>query len=304
MRNRFAAAAAVAVAAALWSCSGPSPAPSPLPAQPPAPAVPTAVAPPAFFVGAGDIADCRVPGSGMTANLLDSLPGTVFTLGDNAYPNGSAEDFAKCYGPTWGRHRGRTRPSPGNHEYRTAGAAPYFDYFGAAAGPAGRGYYSFDLGTWHVVSLNSEIDTKPGSAQVSWLRQDLSQNGAGCTIAYWHKALVSSGPHGGVESVRHLWRVLYEYGVDVVLSGHDHLYERFAPQDPDGQFDPEQGIRQFIVGTGGAERYEMHGVKPNSEVRGRDWGVLLLTLESGGYRWEFVPVAGASFRDSGSGSCH
>lgn len=304
MRKRFVAAGAVAAAACIWSCSGPSPAPSPLPAPSPAPVVTTVAAPPAFFVGAGDIADCRNTGSEQTARLLDSLPGTIFTLGDNAYPNGSADDFSRCFGPSWGRHRGRTRPSPGNHEYKTPNAAGYFGYFGAAAGPGGVGYYSFDLGSWHVVSLNSEIDMRPGSTQASWLRQDLSLNSTGCTVAYWHRALVSSGPHGGSEAVRNLWRVLYEYDVDVVLSAHDHLYERFAPQDPDGRPDPARGIRQFVVGTGGAERYDVRAVRPNSEVRGPDWGVLMLTLESGGYRWEFVPVAGASFRDSGSGSCH
>lgn len=303
MRKRFVAALAV-FAAALWSCSGPSPAPSPLPAHSAAPVVTTVAAPPAFFVGAGDIADCRNTGSEQTAKLLDSLPGTVFTLGDNVYPNGSADDFTRCYAPTWGRHRARTRPSPGNHEYRTANASGYFGYFGAAAGSDERGYYSYDLGSWHVISLNSEIDMRPGSPQASWLRQDLSQSGTGCTVAYWHKALVSSGPHGGTEAVRSLWRVLYEYDVELVLSGHDHLYERFAPQDPDGRPDAERGIRQFVVGSGGAERYEVRAVRPNSEVRGPDWGVLMLTLESGGYRWEFVPVAGASFRDSGSGSCH
>lgn len=232
------------------------------------------------------------------------MPGTIFTAGDNTYPTATADDFRRCYAPTWGRHRDRTRPAPGNHDYLTPNAAAYFEYFGANAGPAGRGYYSYDLGAWHVVSLNSEVAANATSPQVAWLRQDLTQNANRCTVAYWHKPLFSSGPHGGTEHVRHLWRVLYEFGVDLVLVGHDHLYERFAPQDPDGRFDPERGIRQFTVGTGGAEKYEGQSPRANSEIRGREWGVLALTLESDGYRWEFVPVAGATFRDSGSGSCH
>lgn len=257
-----------------------------------------------MLIGAGDIADCRSPGAEQTARLLDRLDGTIFTAGDNAYPDGSANDYQQCYGPTWGRHRARTRPSPGNHEYHSPGAAPYFQYFGANAGPAGAGYYSYDLGAWHVLSLNSEIDTTPGSAQDQWLRRDLDANKRPCTVAYWHKPLFSSGPHGGFGGVRPLWRTLYEYGVDVVIAGHDHLYERFAPQDPDGAADPNRGIRQFTLGTGGAEHYEGANMRPNSEVRGGDWGVLALTLEPAGYRWEFVPVEGATFRDAGTAPCH
>lgn len=309
MRQRLSAAFRLFVfgySSAVLGCGGPSPAPTPLPTEAPAGPAPTtiAAAPPAFLIGAGDIADCRSAGSEATAKLLDALPGTIFTAGDNAYPRASAEDFRRCYGPTWGRHRDRTRPSPGNHDYETANAAGYFDYFGANAGPHGRGYYSYDLGSWHVVSLNSEIAAHDGSPQVHWLRQDLAQNPTGCTVAYWHKPLFSSGPHGGAEHMRPLWRTLYQHGVDLILVGHDHLYERFAPQDPDGRPDPERGIRQFTVGTGGAEKYEGHAARANSEIRGREWGVLSLALEAGGYRWDFIPVAGAFFRDSGSGSCH
>ncbi len=247
---------------------------------------------------------CDTPGAEATARLLDGLDGTIFTTGDNAYPEGTADNFLRCYGPTWGRHRGRTRPSPGNHDYRTPGAAPYFDYFGANAGPPGLGYYSYDLGAWHVVSLNSETATDAGSAQGQWLRSDLSASGSRCTVAYWHKPLFSSGPHGPTEQVRNLWRVLYEFDVDIVLTGHDHLYERFAPQDPDGRPDPTRGIRQFIVGTGGAPRYAPRGGGTNSEVIGQDWGVLVLTLDRDSYRWDFTPVAGATFRDSGNAACH
>jgi 3',5'-cyclic AMP phosphodiesterase CpdA len=256
------------------------------------------------LAGAGDIAVCGSPGAEATARLLDALDGTVFTTGDNAYPNGTADDFQRCYGPTWGRHLGRTRPSPGNHDYYAPGAAPYFAYFGANAGPAGLGYYSYDLGAWHVVSLNSETLAEFGSAQDAWLRADLAANTSKCTIAYWHRPLFSSGPHAGAESIRNLWRVLYEFDVDVVLNGHDHLYERFAPQDPNGRPDPARGIRQFTVGTGGGPTYSARAATPNSEAVGQDWGVLALTLDRETYRWEFLPVAGAAFHDAGSSACH
>jgi hypothetical protein len=302
MLKRFAAALATAVS--LYACSRAESAPSPLPTGQPQSVQSTYAGPSVVLVGAGDIADCKSPGAEATAKLLDGIAGTVFTTGDNAYPAGSAEAFQRCYGPTWGRHKGRTRPSPGNHDYNTANGAPYFDYFGANAGAAGQGYYSYDLGAWHVVSLNSEIDMSSGSPQGQWLRGDLSENPRRCTVAYFHKPLFSSGPNGGTEGVRHLWRTLYEFGVDVILTGHDHLYERFAPQDPDGRFDSARGIRQFTLGTGGAERYEGHSRKLNSETLGGDWGVLALTLERDSYRWEFIPVAGASLRDSGSAACH
>jgi len=255
-------------------------------------------------VGAGDIADCNRPGSELTAKLLNTIDGTVFTTGDNAYPNGSTSDYRDCYAPTWGRHRGRTRPTPGNHEYGSPNAAPYFDYFGSNAGPAGQGYYSFNLGSWHVIALNSEIFARAGSAQERWLRSDLAANRTQCTLAYWHRPLFSSGPHGVNPDMQDLWRALYEFDADVVLGGHDHLYERFAPQDPDGRSDPTRGIRQFVVGTGGAAAYASQFARPNSEAQGTDLGVLALTLAAGSYRWEFVPVEGASYRDYGTSSCH
>jgi hypothetical protein len=306
MRKRLAALPAAAVL--LFACSKTGSAPSPLPAaeQPPSTQSTSSAyaGPPAVLVGAGDIADCNSPGAEATARLLDSITGTVFTTGDNAYPAGTADDYRRCYGPSWGRHRARTRPSPGNHEYYTDRAAPYFDYFGPNAGPAGLGYYSYDLGAWHVVSLNSEIDMSSSSPQGQWLRGDLAASPRPCTVAYFHKPLFSSGPHGGSPEVRQLWRTLHDFGVEVILTGHDHLYERFAPQDADGRSDPERGIRQFTLGTGGAERFEGHRRKPNSEMVGRDWGVLALTLDRDSYRWEFIPVAGATFRDSGSAACH
>jgi calcineurin-like phosphoesterase family protein len=299
---------AIAAALLVTTCSGPHTAPSELPTQPsstqPSGSTPTVASAPAVLVGAGDIADCNSTGSELTARLLDAIGGTVFTAGDNAYPNGTAEDYRRCYGPTWGRHLARTRPSPGNHEYMAAGASGYFGYFGGNAGPAGAGYYSYSLGAWHVVSLNSEVDMRSGSAQQTWLRADLAANPTRCTVAYFHKPLFTSGPHGPSPQVRDLWRVLYEFNADVIVTGHDHLYERFAPQDPEGRPDFSRGIRQFVVGTGGAERYERGSSAPNSEIVGRDWGVLALTLEGETYRWEFVPVAGATFHDAGGGVCH
>jgi hypothetical protein len=260
------------------------------------------------LVGAGDIAVCGNPGAEATAALLDTIPGTVFTLGDNAYPSGTAAEFASCYGPTWGRHKARTRPAPGNHDYGTAGGAAYYDYFGTA-GERGRGYYSYDLGAWHVVVINSNCSQvggcQAGSPQEQWLRADLAANPARCTLAYWHHPRFSSGPHGSSREMAPIWQALYDAGADVVLAGHDHFYERFAPQDPRGVADPERGVRQFTVGTGGASHYAVAQIMANSEVRnGETFGVLKLTLHPTSYDWEFIPVLGKTFTDSGSGACH
>ena len=265
---------------------------------------PTYAGPPAVLVGAGDIALCGSPGSELTAKLLDAIDGTVVAAGDNAYPSGRSEDYRDCYQSSWGRHRGRTRPTPGNHEYETPGAGPYYEYFGSNGGPAGRGYYSYDLGAWHIVSLNSEIDVRAGSPQEQWLRADLQMNRAACTAAYWHRPRFSSGKHGNNTDMQDIWGVLYDLHVDVAISGHDHLYERFAPQDPAGNSDPDHGVRQFVAGTGGAPMHQLGGIRPNSEARGSDWGVLKLTLHTGSYQWEFVPVAGAAYHDAGTSSCH
>jgi hypothetical protein len=256
------------------------------------------------LVGAGDIAYCGSDGAAQTARLLDQIDGTVVTLGDNAYAAGTAEQFRDCYDPTWGRHKARTRPSPGNHDYGTPGAAGYFAYFGENAGPDGRGYYSYDLGAWHIISLNSEIGAGPESEQALWLAADLAAHPATCTLAYWHKPLFSSGSvHGNDPHMQPIWDLLARAGADVVLTGHDHIYERFAPQNSSGAADP-QGIRQFVVGTGGASLYGIGSVKANSEVRGTDaYGVLKLQLHAAGYDWEFVPVEGANFNDSGSAAC-
>jgi hypothetical protein len=269
----------------------------PVPAPPPPPSQPQ------VFVGAGDIALCGSTGAASTARLLDGIGGTVFTLGDNTYPSGSAQEYRDCYDPTWGRHKSRTRPVPGNHEYETPGATPYFDYFGFNAGPSGLGYYSFDLGEWHAIALNSNVPVGSNSTQGAWLRADLASSGARCTVAYWHHPLFTSGPNGDQTYTRDFWRVLYDSGVDLVLNGHDHVYERFAPQDPNGRADSVRGIRQFTVGTGGAPSYAFATIRANSEVRlASVFGVLKLTLQTDSYQWDFVTTSGAS--DAGSGSCH
>jgi hypothetical protein len=255
------------------------------------------------FVGAGDIANCSRSEDEATAKLLDNITGTVFTLGDNVYPDGTLTQFNNCYAPTWGRHKSRTKPSPGNHDYHVSGAAGYFDYFGAAAGDPSKGYYSYNLGAWHIISLNSEISQSAGSAQEQWLRADLAANPKVCTLAYWHKPRFSSGQHGNIAGSQALWQALYDYGADVVLNGHDHTYERFALQNPNGQADPK-GIREFVVGTGGAGLYSFTSNQPNSQVRNNTThGVLKLTLHSTSYDWQFIPIAGQNFTDSGSANC-
>lgn len=259
-----------------------------------------------ILVGAGDIADCVADKAEATAKLLDKIGGTVFTAGDNAYGQGTAQEFMECYGSSWGRHRQRTRPSPGNHDYGSKGAAPYFKYFGANAGPAGRGYYSYNLGAWHLVSLNSNMNAPSwGAPQEEWLRKDLAENGLACTLAYWHHPYVSSGDtHGNSPHMRSLFAILHRYSVDVAVAGHDHIYERFAPQDPNGKAD-SRGIRQFTVGTGGARLYQIGAVKPNSEARdATTHGVIKFILHANRYDWEFIPIAGQSFRDRGGARCH
>jgi len=264
----------------------------------------------AILVGAGDIADCKdLSGAEATAKLLDHVSGTVMADGDLAYPDGTKENFV-CYDKTWGRAKSRTRPAPGNHEFHSSGATPYFDYFGAAAGDPKAGYYSYELGKWHVIVLNSEcLDVggcEAGSPQDKWLRGDLAAHPATCTLAYWHKPLFSSGgAHGNDLTVKPLFQALYEANADVVVNGHDHDYERFAPQDPEGAPDSKRGIREFVAGTGGKNLRPFGEPKPNSELRDATaFGVLKLTLKPNSYEWQFIPQAGKSFTDSGSGNCH
>jgi len=263
------------------------------------------------LVGAGDIASCSSTGDEATAALLDNIAGTVITLGDNVYDNGTLTEYTDCYGPSWGRHRSRTAPTPGNHEYNTPNATGYYGYFGAAAGDPSRGYYSYDLGAWHIIVLNSNsscttISCAAGSPQDTWLRAELQSHSNVCTLAYWHHPRFNSGAsHGNNTAVSNFWNALYQYGADVILNGHEHVYERFAPQTPSAVADPANGIRQFTVGTGGRSHYTFGTIQPNSQVRdGGTYGVLKLTLHATSYDWQFVPVAGATFTDSGTGSCH
>jgi Bacterial Ig-like domain (group 2)/Calcineurin-like phosphoesterase len=258
------------------------------------------------MVGAGDIGSCNSDGDEATALLLDNIAGTVFTLGDNVYDSGLASEFADCYDPTWGRHKARTKPAIGNHEtYGTTDAAGYYDYFGVAAGERGKGYYSYDLGAWHIVVINNMIDVGSTSTQVTWLRADLASHATQCTLAYWHYPLFSSGDHGNNTEMKPVYQALYDAGADVVLNGHDHDYERFAPQDANGAADPARGIREFVVGTGGASYYAFNTPQPNSVIRHTgSFGVLKLTLHTSSYDWQFVPVAGDTFTDTGTGTCH
>ncbi|MBL8959724.1 MAG: Ig-like domain-containing protein, partial [Gemmatimonadetes bacterium] len=261
------------------------------------------------LLAAGDIAVCGSSGDEATATLLDAEAGTVLALGDLAYPNGTTADFTNCYDTSWGRHKARTLPVPGNHEYGTANASPYFTYFGATAGNPGKGYYSYDLGAWHVVALNSNcimVSCAIGSAQEVWLKADLAATTKPCILAYWHHARWSSdASHGNNTKVQPLVRALFNAGADVLLSAHAHLYERFGLQDPSNNASPV-GIRQFVVGTGGrTPLYSWGAIKPNSQVRNNTTlGVLKLTLGATSYSWSFLPVAGSTFTDSGTQACH
>src|SRR5213078_756919 len=264
----------------------------------------TVVAPP-VLVGAGDIADCTRNQDSLTANLMDTIPGTVFADGDNAYPDGSSTVYKNCYNPTWGRFKARTKPVPGNHDYITTNASGYFNYFGAAAGASGKGYYSYDLGDWHVVALNSNITMNVGSPQEVWLRADLAKSTKRCTLAYMHHPLFSSGNEGAHIETRPLWVDLYNAGAELVIVGHGHDYERFAPQSPTGVADSIRGIREIVVGTGGGGLFDVKAPVPNSErLENHTLGVLKLTLHTASYSWKFLPVAGKTFGDSGSTACH
>src|SRR5437016_4820072 len=263
---------------------------------------------PVTLVGAGNIAKCNATGDDATAVLLDGIPGTVFAAGDAAYDNGTLTQYNTCYHLSWGRHKARTQPTPGERDYKTANAAGYFTYFGAAAGDPKQGYYSYDLGAWHIVVLNSGssslVPTTATSPQVQWLRADLAAHPAHCTLAYWHNPLFDSKDAPNA-NIRPLWDALYAGGVDVVVNAHYAFYERFAPQTPAGVADPVEGIREFIVGTGGAEVGSFGTTRANSQVRSSGtFGVLNLTLDDAGYHWEFVPVAGKTFSDTGSTPCH
>jgi acid phosphatase type 7 len=260
------------------------------------------------LVGAGDIGRCDDTSDRKTARLVGKIPGTVFTLGDHAYHDGTRAQFRDCYDATWGKYKKRTRPTAGNHDYRTAGAKPYFNYFRWRAGRP-RGYYSYDRGAWHIVALNSNCEEVGGcewkSAQGRWLRRDLARNRARCTLAYFHHPLYASGRGEDSPEVKPFWHILYNHHADVILNGHAHRYERFARITPSGKRSSARGIRQFIVGTGGAEREFQQGPdEPRVQAKKAGApGVLKLELGSGFYHWKFVPVAGRNYTDSGRARC-
>ena len=274
-------------------------------------ALPPVEKPDPVLIAAGDIARCNKDQDEQTAQLVEAIPGTVVTLGDHAYPNGTIDQFKDCYDPSWGRFKDRTYPVPGNHDYHTAGATAYYTYFGSRASPQEKnctkdckGYYSYDLGAWHIIALNSEIPHNAHSDQVRWLLDDLATHPSRCTLAYWHKPRFGSGNHGDNAWLQPFWQALYDHGADVVLNGHNHTYERFAPQTPDGEVDPERGIREFIVGTGGGGLTSFPRIEAASEVHeDTSWGVLKLTLHPTSYDWEFIPTAGGDFHDAGSADC-
>jgi 3',5'-cyclic AMP phosphodiesterase CpdA len=257
------------------------------------------------LLAAGDIAACT-GGSTLTARLLDSLPGDIIVPGDAAYwSDGVSDPYAVCYATTWGRHKSRTHPAPGNHDVEPAMAKLYFAYFGSAAGPAPGGYYSFDVGDWHIVALNSTIAMDADSDQGRWLAADLAASRRRCTLAFMHHPRFSSGPHRRSARVEAAFELLERGGVDVLVSAHDHIYERFAPMRSNGARDDMDGIRQFVVGTGGNALYAIKRVTRNSQRRqNRVYGVLKLTLRASDYSWEFVPATSSDFSDTGSGRCH
>lgn len=262
------------------------------------------------LIGAGDIAYCSKSHDWdeATAKIIDRYPdATVFTVGDHAYPDAAAADFANCYGPSWGRFKARTKPVPGNREYYTPGASAYFDYFGPAAGDPTKGYYSYDLGAWHIIVINDNLGFKPGTAQEIWLREDLAAHPNKCILAMHHTPRFYNSSEGGNRpSMKAFWTPLYNAGAEIILAGHNHYYERYGKQTPDGVSDPARGIRQFIVGSGGKSAGVPEYHQWNVEVQdvSETYGVLKLTLEPDAYSWEFIPIAGKTFTDSGRELCH
>jgi len=262
--------------------------------------------PTATMIAVGDIASCNAEGDSATAALVEDLEGTLVTLGDNVYEEGSNETYARCYDPVYGQFKDRTRPAIGNHDIQGDGGDAYYRYFGDAAGTPGEGWYSFDLGAWHVIALNSncgQVECGEGSAQYEWLVDDLAAHDTQCTMAYWHHARFSSGPHGDIHAVEDFWEALDDANADLLLTGHDHIYERFAPQTAHGAADPE-GLVEITAGTGGAVHHETDRQAPNSEIAITDaYGVLVLTLRPDGWDWSFLETDGTE-GDAGTASCH
>lgn len=263
---------------------------------------------PNYNNGNGDRDHCHMKA---TSNLLvDTKLTAVLPLGDNQYQSGELSAFQESYEPTWGRFKSISHPVVGNHEYyNDENASGYFQYFKSVAGEVEKGYYSYDLGNWHLIALNSNCPQvggcHVGSPQEKWLKADLDAHKNKCTLAYWHHPRFSSGKHGNDNNYDAFWRVLYQAGVEIVLNGHEHSYERFAPQSPEGKLEPNLGIRQFVVGTGGKDHYKFKDIQPNSIVRNADtYGVLQLTLHTDNYSWQFIPEVGKTFTDVGSYPCH
>jgi acid phosphatase type 7 len=254
------------------------------------------------MIGAGDIGMCGRPEVAQTARLVAGLEGEVLLAGDIAYFQGTFANFRDCFNPFWGQFRSRWHATPGNHEYESAGAAPYFAYFEEAAGPPGLGYYAFTAGDWQILMLNSNIPATRGSPQWEFVRAELDRQRTPCTMAVWHHPLFSSGPNGNNIFMRDMWALLESNRVEVILSGHDHLYERFARQTAEGRADPVAGIRQFIVGTGGAELYNVVRATPNSEERILKYGVVRFTLRPAQLDWEFLGIDGST-NDRGLDTC-
>jgi hypothetical protein len=257
------------------------------------------------LVGAGDISICGQKGDDLTADLLADIPGTIFTAGDNSNEDGTAYEYLDCFGPSWGRFLDRIYPTPGNHDYVTDNGSAYYEYFPTIQSVRGKGYYSYDIGSWHIIALNSVIDTSKDSLQLKWLREDLASHPALCSLAYWHHPRWTSGTSGNNGHLVAIWQLLYDHGVEVVVNGNEHLYERFTPMDPTGALDLVHGIREFVAGTGGVSHYPFGEIQPNSQVRDNTtYGVLKFTLYSYGYEWKFIPVDATGFTDSGSDDCH
>ena len=293
----IAVAVLVAVALFVWrsaTSAGSLTQPSALPSPP----APSASAQPAILLAVGDSASCDSPADDAVAVLASRLPGTVALLGDTVYEHGTAEEYRECFEPVWGPMKSRIRPAPGNHEYGTEDAAGYFDYFGTAAGSRGEGWYSYDLGAWHMVVLNSNcppLSCDASGDQARWLEADLAAHPSDCLLGYWHFPRWSSGRHGSQAVVDPLWQVMADHGADVVLNGHDHSYERILAG----------GVREFVVGTGGRSHYPFfRSPLPTTEVRNDStYGLLWLALGEGNYQWEFLGLGDSAFTDSGEGTC-
>lgn len=255
----------------------------------------------------GDISSCGNEHDSETAALVQGLPGPVLVLGDSVYDRGTAKEYAECYDPTWGQFKDRTYPVPGNHEYATKDASGYFEYFGNVAGDPTKGYYSYEVGDWHVIALNSNCQYVGGCAadspQGQWLTRDLQQHPSKCTLAYMHHPVFSSAFHGNTQAVQPFWKILTANHVDLVLSGHDHDYERFGKLDSDGQ-PASTGTRLMVVGTGGRSLYGFRSRQPGSEIRNSTaYGVLRLTLRADSYDWNFLSAGPTTFSDQGSSTC-